>query len=74
MPGDTNGQMDVFVRDLQAGTTRRASLGQGGVQCDMPCGTPAISAGGRFVGFDSRSTKLVPRDTNGTRDVFVRTR
>src|SRR5918912_353525 len=28
--GDTNGAEDVFVRDLQAGTTVRASVGAGG--------------------------------------------
>ena len=34
----------------------------------------ALSAGGRFVAFDSDATNLVPGDTNGWTDVFVRTR
>lgn len=33
---------------------------------------PAISASGRYVGFDSYATNLVPNDTNGSNDVFVR--
>src|SRR5207253_921856 len=35
---------------------------------------PLISANGRFVAFNSRSTNLVPGDTNGTSDVFVHDR
>ena len=35
---------------------------------------PAISADGRFVAFDSDATNLVPGDTNGVHDVFVRDR
>ena len=35
---------------------------------------PLISAGGRFVAFSSDATNLVPNDTNGTQDVFVRDR
>ena len=35
---------------------------------------PAISADGRFVAFNSDATNLVPGDTNGADDVFVRDR
>ena len=35
---------------------------------------PAISADGRFVAFRSDATNLVPGDTNGATDVFVRDR
>ena len=56
---------DVFVRDRQTGTTRRVSLGPGGVQGNGFSGGPAISADGRFVAFDSAATNLVPGDTNG---------
>src|SRR3712207_2307684 len=34
VPGDTNGQRDVFVRDLRLGRTVRVSVGRGGVQGD----------------------------------------
>src|SRR5207253_8937535 len=36
--------------------------------------SPAVSADGRFVAFDSAASNLVPGDTNGTFDVFVRDR
>ena len=74
VPGDTNGAADVFVRDRQTGTTRRVSLGPGGVQGNACSHDPAISADGRFVAFASDATNLVPGDTNGSIDVFVRDR
>ncbi len=70
--GDTNGAPDVFVRDTQAGTTTRVSVGAGGVQADGASSRPAISADGRFVAFVSEATNLVAGDTNGKADAFVR--
>ena len=70
--GDTNGEGDVFVHDTQTNTTTRMSVGTGGEQGnDFSC-NPAISHDGRIVGFFSDSTNLVPGDTNGMRDIFVR--
>ena len=74
VPGDTNRQPDVFVRDVAAGTTERVSVSSGGAQADAPSSFPAISADGRVVGFSSAATGLVPGDTNGTEDAFVRVR
>ena len=75
---DTNGIADVFVRDLQTGTTTLMSVnrtgmngGNGGSAINDPP-TPVISADGRFVAFDSFASDLVANDTNGTLDVFVR--
>jgi hypothetical protein len=36
--------------------------------------SPAINADGRFVAFESLATNLVPDDTNGRMDAFVRDR
>jgi len=69
--GDTNGAVDVFVHDRQAGTTVRASVGAGGVQGDAKSDRPALSGDGRFVAFYSDAGNLVADDTNGLRDVFV---
>jgi Tol biopolymer transport system component len=87
VPGDTNGFTDVFIRDRRTSTTERVSVGPGGVQGNGESGSSrdspirsvlglavAISAGGRFVAFESDATNLVPGDTNGFRDVFVRDR
>ena len=74
VPGDTNGWSDMFVRDLRAGTTRRVCVGPGERQADEGCEErPSVSAGGR-VAFVSFATNLVPGDSNGAADVFVRGR
>jgi len=70
--GDTNSRMDVFLRDLASGTTRRVSLGPQGVQGNRRSHQPAVSADGRYVAFSSEATNLVAGDTNGWPDVFVR--
>jgi Tol biopolymer transport system component len=74
VPGDTNGTYDVFVRDRRTGTTKRVSLGSNGVQGNRDSFGAALSADGRFVGFDSSANNLVPSDTNDETDVFVRDR
>jgi len=73
-PGDTNGTIDVFVRDRQAGTTERVSVNSAEQQGVDPSVSPSISADGRFVAFLSYATNLVSGDTNGATDVFVRDR
>jgi Tol biopolymer transport system component len=72
VPGDTNGVPDVFVRDLQAGTTSLVSAARGGGPGNAASGAPAISATGAFVTFASNASDLVAGDTNGVGDVFVR--
>jgi len=76
VPGDTNiyGSTDVFVRDTIAGTTERVSVSSTGEQGNNGSRVGAISADGRFVAFDSSADNLVPEDTNGMQDVFVRDR
>jgi Tol biopolymer transport system component len=70
-PGDTNSSQDVFVRDLQLGTTERISVDSGGIQGNAQSFYPSISGDGRFVSFQSDATNLVNADTNALRDVFV---
>jgi len=74
--GDSNGWPDTFVRDRQSGTTERVSVDSSEVQADYTSGyaTPAISADGRFVAFQSEASNLVSGDTNGAQDIFVRDR
>ncbi|HVM95535.1 MAG TPA: hypothetical protein VMT89_04055, partial [Candidatus Acidoferrales bacterium] len=55
-PGlDTNNVDDVFLRDRQAGTTERLSVGPNGVQGNGASDYPSISADGRFVAFNSNA-------------------
>jgi Tol biopolymer transport system component len=72
--GDTNGTWDVFLRDRKRGTTEMVSAAAGGAQANGESAFPAVSADGRFVAFESRAANLVPGDTNGGGDVFVRDR
>ena len=72
VPGDTNGVQDVFVRDRQSGTTERVSVDSLGAQGNSLSEFPSISADGRYVAFHSWASNLVPGDTNGWGDVFVR--
>ena len=68
---DTNGASDIFVRDVVLGTTTRVSVASDGTQGNGESRTPAISADGRFVSFNSAATNLVAGDTNGYMDIFV---
>lgn len=72
--GDTNGKGDVFVRDRTANTTTRVSIAGTATQADGRSDSPALSADGRFVAFESRATNLVAGDSNAAADVFVRDR
>jgi Tol biopolymer transport system component len=72
--GDLNGLDDIFVRDRQSGTTELASVATGGAQGNSWCGSPSISADGRFVAFESLASNLVAGDTNMHWDIFVRDR
>jgi hypothetical protein len=77
---------DVFVRDLQTGTTTRVSVAGNGTEATNagPLGAPAlglaisqdpvISADGRYVAFISGAANLVVNDTNAQTDVFVHDR
>jgi Tol biopolymer transport system component len=71
---DTNNRPDVFVRDMQTGTTELVSVDASGNQANDPSRSRSISADGRFVAFESKATNLVPGDTNRSYDAFVRDR
>jgi Tol biopolymer transport system component len=70
--GDTNGAVDVFVRNRALGRTRRVSLRSDERQGNRSSLDPALSADGRFVVFTS-SARLVRGDTT-LEDVYIRDR
>jgi len=74
VPGDTNSNRDIFVRDRLTNTTTRVSLDSAGNQANDASDRVSISADGRFVAFTSDASNLVPGDTNGDPDIFVRDR
>jgi hypothetical protein len=71
---DTNGALDIFIRDLQTGATDLISLNSGGGQGNGDSGNPRVSADGRYVAFESLAVNLVAGDTNLAWDAFVRDR
>ena len=71
VPGDTNGQPDVFRKDLVTGAIVRCSTDKDGNQATGGQSIhPSISADGRYVAFESYAPNLVPGDTNALADVF----
>jgi hypothetical protein len=83
---DTNLLSDVFVRDRDtdrdgifdepdAVATTRLSVAGDGTEGNGDSGAAGgIAGNGRFVVFDSLASNLIPDDTNGISDVFVRDR
>jgi Tol biopolymer transport system component len=72
VPGDTNGSIDVFLRDRLAGTTTRVSVDPAGAPGDGYGYQPAISRDGRFVAFVSGAALVPGDDDGGLSDVYVR--
>ncbi len=56
------------------GSTTRVSVNSSGNQANRTSDFPSISAGGRFVAFESWASNLVANDTNRSQDIFVRDR
>lgn len=67
---------EIYIRDLFAGENSLISVSSeeeaGNVTVSGFDDSIAISADGRFVAFESKSTNLVPNDTNGESDLFLR--
>lgn len=73
---DTNGYRDVYLVDRDSHAIQRVSLSETGAQGNGPSQAqgfrPAVDADCTCVAFSSDATNLVPDDTNGRTDVFVR--
>lgn len=74
VPNDTNGAIDIFVKDLTTGAVSRASVDSAGVEANAACDFPSLSADAAIVAFSSIATNLDPLDTNSRPDVFVHNR
>lgn len=68
---DRNGVADVFLRDLEQGSTQRLSTAWDGGNADSYSVDASITADGRFVAFYSPASNLVRDDHNGAGDIFV---
>jgi Tol biopolymer transport system component len=71
---DTNGMVDVFVRDRSRGTIERVNVSSTEEEGTSLAAGASIDGTGRYVAFFSDAPNLVPNDTNETYDIFVRDR
>lgn len=68
--GDTNNSSEMFVGDLQNGTTTRVWVSNDATQANSSLlSKPAISASGRLVGSESTATKLFPTLIKNTTNI-----
>jgi Tol biopolymer transport system component len=70
--GSAEDIVDIYVRDLDEGTTTRVNVDANGGDANDISGTASISADGRYVAFDSYASDLVANDSGQDNDVFVR--
>jgi hypothetical protein len=71
VPDDTNQMHDVFVYDRQNATIERIREAENSTRGVRMLDNVSLSADGRFVGFASEASNLVPGDTNGKADAFI---
>ena len=73
-PADPDGDGDIYVRDLQIGTTTLVSRASGvsGAKGNFDSVGPSISSDGRFVAFESFASNLDPVDPGLNYDIYVR--
>ena len=71
-PVQDGGFAEIYVRNLQTGQTTLVSVASSGAREDADTYYSTLSGNGNIVAFESNATNLVPGDTNGNSDVFVR--
>jgi hypothetical protein len=71
-PAGDDSQNEVFVHDVATGVNELLSVAPGGAAANGSSRVGGMSADGRFAGFSSDATNLVPGDTNRRTDLFVR--
>lgn len=69
--GDGNRSQDVFLRDLETGSTECVSRSPAGAFGDGDSEGGGVSADGRFVVFTSYARGLGPQDRNTYADVYL---
>ncbi|HYE98246.1 MAG TPA: hypothetical protein VEJ18_05010 [Planctomycetota bacterium] len=72
VPGDVNGKVDIFRKDLRTGEILLVSVGTAGEQGDGDSTNPSVSEDGTRVAFVSVATNLAPTDGVEFTDVYVR--
>jgi Tol biopolymer transport system component len=73
---DSNGASDIFLRDLVSKSTKRVSVGPGGIESSGGSSggnsfNPSLNGQGNVIAYSSEATNLVSGDTNTWDDIFV---
>jgi Tol biopolymer transport system component len=71
-PGDTDGDLDVYVFDVLTGDITLASTSDAGTKGNGDSLEASLSADGTKVAFTSGATNLDPADTDSSGDVYVK--
>ncbi len=71
IPGDTNQFDDVFLRVIDEGKTIGLTVGPGTLNNEA-AGSVHTNRDGSITVFASPASNLVPNDTNGVSDIFIR--
>ena len=74
VPADTNRKDDVFLRDRALKRIEVVSVGLNGKSSNGYSRLPAISDDGRYVAFTSNATDIVPQQTGGDDNAYLRDR
>lgn len=69
---DTNGDYDIFVRDLTSNTTQLVSKNAAGVYGNEGSDQPDISSDGQYVVFVSSATNLVSSPTSTFSQAYIK--
>lgn len=69
---DNNSFKDMYRHDRKTGKTILISKGVNGQDTDADVYEGSISGDGNWIAFDTEATNMVPHDTNGVGDVFMR--
>jgi TolB protein len=72
VPGDRNGERDVFLYDRETHRTVLVSVAEGGGGANGASDNPVVSEEGSKLGFVSMASNLVAADRNERPDVFLR--
>ena len=69
---DTNNADDIFIKDMLTGAISRVSTDNLGDQANGDSSSPAISADGRYVAFQTNANNLMAGDNQTYADIYVK--
>ena len=68
---DSNGDSDIFMKDLTAGELAMLSMNSASIRGNMGSFFPSVPFDGRSIAFQSNADNLAASDINDATDIFV---